>query len=263
MSKKAGQTPQDTSGPKFQTFVNRATKSVRVITLSPLARIFQPFVDLSDYLDDPKKLYARDPAFNVVIAGSWQTYSFKSGVIHSIDESLAYAWVGHDNQRFRQEFDATGLVYFNVPDKIAAALDYVSQTGERLPEHIDAELRRHMDHFRALSHMRVVEHCKRLYNSMMKSRQLYNTHNLKAEDPNDMELLIAMILRDEVRKVKERRRKARAAFDEAASEIDSAATIGAEPRPAEPPMPPVPSGNPLADYLDDKPEVEQIGRAHV
>lgn len=208
---------------------NRPTKAVHVIALSHLARPFVPHTNIDDMLADPdpfiagKGVYAKP--FEIAIEASWRTWKFQTGMIHSIDEDLAFAWIGVDNSRFKIDYDATGLVYFNVPPDVQAALEYKTKTGEKLSKALEDKLRVAVDQHRELSNQRVITHCKRIYNTMIKSREIMRTHNKANEAPNDMELLIANILKDDVRKAAEKRKRAMAAFEESMEEINRANDI--------------------------------------
>lgn len=198
---------------------NRPTKMVRVIALSPLARIFQPRVNIEPYLDEPNLWKEQLDPFDVVIEGAHATVAYKTGEVHLIDENLAYAYVGHDNTRFSQGYGHTGLIYFNVSDDLTASLDYNLKTGRPLPKDLKAQLEDALKEYKELSHKRVIEHAKRLYNSLVAGRNALRQDGKEPPPPNDMEMLIAFILKDEVARTKARRAKLQKAFDETAKDI--------------------------------------------
>lgn len=207
---------------KLASTFNRPTKQMKVICLSPLVKVFQPYANLQPFVEDPALMFAEPKEgekLEVVIEGSTGTKRFEYGKIHLIDENDAYAWIGDPNGMRRTDHDYTGLVYFNVSPKISAALDYVAETGEKLSPAVDAELREAMKKFREASHLRVIEHCKKLYNTLMKSRARLKANNMTPEDPNTMELLVAFVLRDEIKREKQKKAALLSAFDEAASDI--------------------------------------------
>jgi hypothetical protein len=203
---------------------NRPTKMVRVMTLAPLAKIFRPYQDITPYLDRPELALCeeeehRKEPFDVVIEGSTASRTFKSGEIHLIDESEALVYVGVANNRFNKEYDSTGLVYFDVPDDLTAALDYHLKTKRKIDADIEERLKAYLDKFRSLSHQRVIAHCKKLYNHLVQSRGTMKEAGKAPPEPNEMELLIAFILRDEIKKTKARRSKLAAAFEGAEGDI--------------------------------------------
>ena len=211
---------------KLASEFNRPVRAVRVIALSHLARPFVPHMKIDAMLEDPDAFLEGkgefSKPFDIAIEASWRTWKFRTGMIHSIDEDLAFAWIGIDNTRFKIDYDSTGLVYFNVPPDVEAALDYKMKTGYKLEKPLEDKLRTALDQHRELSAQRVMTHCKRIYNTMMKSREVMRTHKMANETPNDMELLIANMLKHEVKKANEKRRKAMAAFEESIAEIDRA-----------------------------------------
>lgn len=204
---------------------NRPTKTVRVISLSPLARIFQPYADISPYLEDPDLIFTSTEPFKIKIQGSWKTLDFESGEVHQLDESLALAYVGIDNDRLSTDYASSGLVYFDVPEHVSIALEYHHKVGEKLPLKVKKELEDYLARFRALSDKRVLDHCRRLYNTLMTSRAQLKEAGKAPHDPVDMELIIAFILREEVKKQKSRRKVLSTAFDEAAQDIGEQASI--------------------------------------
>lgn len=200
---------------------NRPIKNVRLISLTPLARIFQPGVDIEPYLENPDLWKSQTDPFEITIVGSWATRSYKSGTVVNVGEDLAFSYVGLDNSRFMRDHDYTGLVYFDVSEEITASLDYQQKTGRDLPKDITKQLASEIDKFKVLSHKRVLEHAKRLYNSMVAGRNALKEAGKTPPEPNEMELLIAFILRDEVQRMKARRAKLTAAFEQASSDIGS------------------------------------------
>lgn len=198
---------------------NRPTKMVRVMTLSPLARIFHPYADITKFLEDPSLLDKVDVDYEVAIEGAHATRVFKSGEIHLIDETLALAYVGVDNTRFRKEYNATGLVYFDAPEDVIAALDYHIKTKRELPADIMEQVKAILDRCREMSHARVIQHCKDRYNSLVAGRNALREAGKEPPPPSDMELLIAVKLSEEINRVKARRAKLTAAFESAAGTI--------------------------------------------
>lgn len=203
---------------------NRPTVMKRIISLSPLARIFQPFVNIEPFLDDPTLLfndkYNAEHPFKIMIQGAHQTRVYNPGEIHLVDESLTMIYAGIDNTRFNREYNGTGLVYFEVSEDIAAALDYNKKTGYELPKPIKKKLEESLEEFRQLSHRRVLDACKTLYNSLVSGRSQLKEAGKEPPPPNDMELLIAYVLKDEVKKAKARRAKLTDAWEAANSEIN-------------------------------------------
>lgn len=202
----------------------QAPRMFRVITTSPLARIFNPYFKVQPLLEAPE-LINRHPAagFNVMIEGSWETKEFRSGEVYLLDEVTAQALVGIDNSRFRRDTNWTGLVYLQLPDDLSAALDYKAKTGADLGKDMQARLDEAMRAVETASHKRVLLHCKTLYNSLVASRNKLKENGLEASEPNDMELLVAFILREEVQKASARRAKLKGSFAEAEAAIGTGA----------------------------------------
>lgn len=203
---------------------NKPTKMVRVITTSPLARIFHQYADLEPFLDNPKEVYETKTKndFSVMIQGSWASTEFVTNKPYMIDSSLALAYIGVDNTRFSQDNAGTGLVYFDVPEDVEAALDYHKKTGKSLPKDIQSKLEKSMERIEKLSHDRVLAHCKKLYNSLIAGRNRLKEDGKTPAAPNDMELLVAFVLKEEVKKSKSRRAALEKAFEDTAAEIDGA-----------------------------------------
>jgi len=204
---------------KFNTPINRPTKMVRIISTSPLCRIFHPYKSIEKYLENPDLVYTEKEPWEIMIETSTTTHLFKPEVPYLIDESIAFALIGIDNKRTTDHEASSGLVYFNVSRDVESALEYTKQTGERLPARINAKLEEEMKVIREASHKRVLDHCKKLYNSLIAGRNQLKEAGKNPQEPNDMELLISFILRDEVKKAKAKRSKLTLAFNETASEI--------------------------------------------
>lgn len=200
---------------------NRPTISKRIISLSPLARVFQPYKSIEPYLDDPLAWKNDKTPFDIVLEASWATRVLESGKIHLLDESITNVVVGIDNTRFRQEYDSTGLVYFDVSEEMHAALEYTHKTKRDLPPDLKKELDQEVDKYRELSHQRVLSHCKRLYNTLVAARQQVREAGKEPPMPNDMELLIAFILKDEVEKQKNRREKLQKMWEQSGDKLTS------------------------------------------
>lgn len=198
---------------------NRPTVSKRVISLSPLARLFRPYSSIGPYLDNPLAWKDDKSPFDVVIEGSWNTKVLRSGEIHLLDESLTSVFVGIDNTRLNREYASTGLVYFEVGEEITAALEYTTKTKRPLPDDLKADVLKATEEFRELSHQRVLSHCRDLYNTLKSSRDQLRASGKEPLEPNDMELVIAFILKDEVEAAKRRRAKLSALWDETTKEI--------------------------------------------
>ena len=204
---------------------NRPTVMKRIISLSPLARIFQPYVNIEPFLENPALIY--DDAYNeanpfsIYIQGAHQTRMYAPGEIHLVDESLTMIYAGIDNTRLNKEYNGTGFVFFEVNDKIAAALDFNKKTGYALPPDLKRELDNSLDGFRQLSHQRCLKAAKDLYNSMVAGRHQLKEAGKEPPEPNDMELLIAYLLKDEVKKAKARRAKLTEAWEAAHDEINA------------------------------------------
>ncbi len=204
---------------------NRPTKTMRVISLSKLARIFVPYTDISPYLDDPDLWRRQDEPFDIKIETSMATQVIRTQEPHLMDESLTQFFVGIDNTRFSKEYAYTGLVFFDVPEHLWAAMEFHKKTGRSLPLDIKQEMDAHVLKLRELSEGRVIQHCKNLYNSMVAGRNKLKENGKVPEDPNDMELLLAYVLRDEIRRSREKRAKLRQLWNDASAEIGEAASV--------------------------------------
>lgn len=209
------------SNAQFPVIQNQASTLVRVITTSPLARIFHPYADIKPFLDDPKLVYEKKTKkdFKVMIQSSWASQEFITHKPYMIDSGVANSLVGVSNERMSGDNAGSGLVYFDVPKYVEASLTYAKETGKALPKDIQAKLESSMERIEKLSHDRVLSHCKKLYNSLIASRNAVKEQGGTPQQPNDLELLVAYVLKEEVKKAKGQRDKLAADFEETAEVI--------------------------------------------
>lgn len=206
---------------QYPTIQNKETRPVRVITTSPLARIFHPYADIKPFIDDPQKVYEKKikKDFTVMVQNSWATSEYITNKPYMMDSGVANSIVGVNNDRLSQDNAGTGIVYFDVPSDVEASLTYAKETGKSLPKDIQEKLSKSMKRIEKLSHDRVLSHCKRLYNSLISSRNAVKEQGGTPQAPNDLELLVAYVLKEEVKKAKGQREKLAAAFEETAEVI--------------------------------------------
>jgi hypothetical protein len=196
--------------------------SRRVICLSPLARLFNPQVNLDEYLEDPAKIYSED-TFDIIIENSWATKRYRFGESYTVTELDALYLVGTDNQRFERATGGTGFVYFDIPEDLLAAFNYAKKTGKPVDKDIQSELNLYIKQAKDLSQKRVVDFLKDKYNMLYQNRQFIESTGGKPMAPNDMEMLITFILREEINRSNSKRKALRKAWEEANRELSGQA----------------------------------------
>jgi hypothetical protein len=190
----------------------------RIICLSPLAKIFQPYSDIERFLDAPEEVYV-DEDFDVVFENSWATKNYKFGESYLVTELEALYLVGVDNNRFERSSGGTGFVYFNIPEDMLATFSYMRKTGKKVDKDMEEQLNLHLQAARDLSNKRVLEFMKDKYNLLYQNRQFVESQGGKAMNPNDMEILITFVLNEEIKRANSKRKKLRAAWEQANREL--------------------------------------------
>lgn len=190
----------------------------RIIALSPLAKLFQPYVDIERFLDNPKEVYVDEP-FDVIFENSWSTRNYKFGESHLVTELEALYLVGVDNRRFERSTGGTGFVYFNIPEDLLSAFSYMKKTGKKVEKDIEDQLNTYLKVAKEMSHKRVFDFMKDKYNLLYQNRQFVESQGGKAMAPNDMEILITFVLKEEIGKANSKRKDLRKAWEEANREI--------------------------------------------
>lgn len=190
----------------------------RIICLSPLAKIFQPYSDIERFLENPATVYEEEE-FDVVFENSWATKYYKYGESYLVTELEALYLVGTDNSRFERSTGNTGFVYFNIPEDLMAAFSYMKKTKKAIDKDISEQLNAHLKAAKEASNKRVVDFMKDKYNLLYTHRQFVESQGGKAMEPNDMEILITFLLKEEIHRAKSKRRELRKAWEEANREI--------------------------------------------
>lgn len=190
----------------------------RIISLSPLAKIFQPYVDLERFLEDPAAVFKDEP-FDIVFENSWSTKNYRFGDSILVTELEALYLVGTDNNRFERSTGGTGFVYFNVPEDMLAAFNYTKKTGKKADKELEEQLSQYLEQAKALSEKRVRDFMKDKYNMLYTNRQFIESQGGKAMAPNDMEMLITFVLNEDIKRASDKRKKLRQAFEQAQKEL--------------------------------------------
>jgi hypothetical protein len=190
----------------------------RIICLSPLAKIFQPYLDIERFLDAPEDVYT-DEDFDIVVETSWATKTYKYGESYLVTDLEALYLVGSNNDRLERSTGATGFVHFNIPEDLLSAFSYMKKTGKKADKDIEDQLNEHLKKAKELSNKRVSDFMKDKYNLLYQNRQFVESQGGKAMGPNDMEILITFILNEEIKRANSKRKALRKAWEEANREI--------------------------------------------
>lgn len=186
----------------------------RIISLCPIAKVFQPYTNIDRFIEDLKEIYIEE-SFKIILEASWATREFNYGEAYVVKESDALMLVGIDNDRFENSTGATGFVYFDAPDDIIAAFNYAKKTKKAVDPDLQKELDLYIGRARELSKKRVMNYMKHLYNGMMLGRQTIAEHGAKNSAPTDYEMLVSSILAEETLKRNNKRQALRKQWEEA------------------------------------------------
>jgi hypothetical protein len=203
---------------KLTQFNDAPTGMKRIICLSPLAKLFQPYSDIERFLDDPSSVY-NDEDFDIVFENSWATKNYKYGESYLVSDLEALYLVGVDNNRFERSSGATGFVYFNIPEDLLSAFSYMKKTGKKADKEIEDQLNGYLKNAKDLSNKRVLDFMKDKYNLLFQNRQFVESQGGKAMNPNDMEILITFVLNEDIKRSNSKRKVLRKAWEDANREI--------------------------------------------
>ncbi len=195
------------------------TQYKRIISLCPIAKVLQPYVDLEPYLEDPKKVFEEEN-FDLVIESSWTTKRYHYGEAYLVKDIEAEVLVGINNGRFERSTGHTGFVYFEAPQDMIAAFEYAKKTGKAIDPDLKAELEKYLDQARALSRRRVIDFLKLQYNTMAQSRMTMKENGSSQGAPSDQELLLTFILEEEIKRKVSTRQTLRKKYEEAKAVIE-------------------------------------------
>jgi hypothetical protein len=141
--------------------------------------------------------------------------------MYLVSEDEAMQLVGVANDRFSNEYGASGLVYFEASKEILAALQYQLDSGAKLDKSVKAKLDEAMEKLKELSDKRILAHCRRTYNSLIEGRRREVEAGKTPQQPGNMEMILTYILADEVQKTKAKRAKMMAQFNDLESTISA------------------------------------------
>lgn len=208
-------------------FVNRPQKQMRIIALSPIAQVFQPYTDLEQYLENPEKVRRMpakgEPPIKIMIEGAHATEVYELGRVYVVDEDKAMKLVGVGNDRFSREYGGSGFVYFDAPKEVLAALQYQLDTGAELDKNVKKKMEESLAKLRDLSEKRILDHCKLTYMSLIEGRNREKEAGKTPQDPGAMEMIISFILAEYIKEKKAKRARLHAQFKNLEQEITSEA----------------------------------------
>lgn len=185
-----------------------------VVTFSPYAKVFNPCEKIEKYIEDTSKLLeSKDDLLTV--SRSEGAFVFKVGKPYEVEKNVSEWLVGLSNELTNKENDWTGFVYLEIPDDLLSAYKYMLQ-GKKIDKEDQTKIESFLEKARGESMSRSLKFIKTLYNTFMMSRsKMKSEFNVDPGIPNDMELLLSFILKEEVKKRNEKRMDMMTQFNEA------------------------------------------------
>lgn len=213
---------------KLPVYQNTVLPPRRIIALSPIAQVFNQNVDIEHFLENPhsvlekpESLGGKGPEIEVVVPLSSKTWKFTLGKVYTVTADEALVLVGTENgQQWSNIANGSGLVYFDLPEKLLLAYQYASENNQKIPKELKAEVDKYTNDAAMWSEKRIIDFIKKLYNDMLAGRSTLEQNGGKAPPPNDYEMLYTFLIRETIRQGKDRRKALRDAFAEATAEIE-------------------------------------------
>ena len=195
------------------------TQYKRIISLCPIAKVLQPYVDVEPYLEEPGRVFNNEP-FDIIVEGAAATRKFAFGEVYMVKDSEAEVLVGSSNQRFERSTGYTGFVFFEAPPDMIAAYEYAKKTKKAIDPDLKKELDVYIKQATELSRKRVIDTLKTNYNTIMMSRQTMKEAGSSQGTPNDHEYLMTFILEEDIKRKVDIRQKFRKKYEEAQATIN-------------------------------------------
>lgn len=201
------------------------TQYKRIISLCPISKVFQPYVDIEPFMVNPDLVY-KEENFKIVIEGSWATRSYNYGEAYLVKDNEAEVLVGAANGRFERSTGHTGFVFFEAPPDAIAAFEYAKKTGKKVDPDLQKELDVYLEQARAMSRNRVIDFLKLQYNTMMQSRMTMKENGAGNMAPSDQEMLLCFILEAEIKRKTSSRQAMRKKWEESKAVIEGKDDFG-------------------------------------
>lgn len=185
-----------------------------IVTYSPYAKVFNPCEKVEKYIDNLNLL--KDCKDDIItIPRAEGAFVFKVGTPYEVKTGVAEWLVGLNNELTNKENDWTGFVYLDIPSDLLSAYKYMLQ-GKKIDKEDADIITKKIEYAKQLSISRSLKFIKDLYNSFMLGRQKIKTEfNIDPGLPNDTELLLSFILKEEIKMKNEKRASLMAEFNEA------------------------------------------------